>query len=215
MKPKIMMTTGVLTLTMFVSAGCGMYSRQAGSMSAIAPTSPIVADTTNRQIPLGTQLSIRTDVDIDAKKAGGTYEGKTTQAVVDENGHTLIPAGTPARLSVTEVSSGGATGTTTMELALRSLIIKGKTYAVRSSDEKESGREGFGKNARTAQALGGGALLGAILGAAFGAGPGAAIGAAAGAAAGTAGEILTRGKEVKVPAETVLKFRLNQPISVA
>jgi hypothetical protein len=60
--------------------------------------------------------------------------------------------------------------------------------------------------------VGGGALLGTVLGAIAGGGRGAAIGAAAGAAAGAGAQVLTRGKEIKVPAETTLTFRLEQPV---
>lgn len=211
MKPKIPLSAGLLSLILLVTAGCNMYTREAGMR---APAHPIVVKTNSDAVPAGTELPIRTDVDIDSNKPGGTFEAELAQAIVNEKGQTLIPAGTPAQLVIAEVNNGGAVSTRTMELALRSLVIDGKVYAVKTSTEKEQGREGIGANRRTAEILGGGALLGAIIGAATGSGPGAAAGAAYGAAAGATVQILTRGKEVKVPAETLLKFRLNQPISV-
>jgi outer membrane lipoprotein SlyB len=60
--------------------------------------------------------------------------------------------------------------------------------------------------------VGGGAVLGTLLGAIAGGGKGAAIGAVAGAAAGGTAQVLTRGKEVRVPAETELTFRLEQSV---
>ena len=63
---------------------------------------------------------------------------------------------------------------------------------------------GIGANRRTATMVGGGAALGTLLGAIAGGGKGAAIGAVAGAVAGGAAQVLTRGKEVNVPAETEL-----------
>jgi outer membrane lipoprotein SlyB len=60
----------------------------------------------------------------------------------------------------------------------------------------------------------GGAVVGAILGAIAGGGRGAAIGAGAGSAAGAGVQIFTRGKEVKVPSETLLEFRLEKPVPV-
>jgi hypothetical protein len=60
--------------------------------------------------------------------------------------------------------------------------------------------------------VGGGAVLGTLIGAIAGGGKGAAIGAAAGAGAGAGTQILTRGKSVKVPAETTLRFKLDQPL---
>jgi uncharacterized protein YcfJ len=57
-----------------------------------------------------------------------------------------------------------------------------------------------------------GTAVGAIIGAIAGGGKGAAIGALAGAAAGGGAQVLTKGKEIRVPAETVLNFRLDQPL---
>jgi hypothetical protein len=71
-----------------------------------------------------------------------------------------------------------------------------------------------GANRRTAEMVGGGAVLGTLLGAIAGGGKGAAIGAAAGAAAGAGVQVLTRGKTVRVPAESVLTFRLDQPVTL-
>jgi hypothetical protein len=69
-------------------------------------------------------------------------------------------------------------------------------------------------NKRTATMVGGGALAGAIIGAIAGGGKGAAIGAAVGGAAGAGAQVLTRGKEVKVPAETVLTFQLDSDLQL-
>lgn len=81
-----------------------------------------------------------------------------------------------------------------------------------SDQELESRRDGVGGNKRTGQFVGTGAVLGAIIGAIAGGGKGAAIGAVAGASAGAGAQIITRGKEVHVPAETVIRFRLDRPL---
>ncbi len=60
--------------------------------------------------------------------------------------------------------------------------------------------------------VGGGAALGTLLGAIAGGGKGAAIGAVAGGAAGGTAQVLTRGKQVRVPAETILSFQLEKPL---
>jgi outer membrane lipoprotein SlyB len=62
--------------------------------------------------------------------------------------------------------------------------------------------------------IGGGAAVGAIIGAIAGGGKGAAIGGAIGAAAGGAAQVLTKGKRVRVPAESTLTFRLDQPVTL-
>ena len=61
---------------------------------------------------------------------------------------------------------------------------------------------------------GGGALLGTLIGAVAGGGKGAAIGAAVGGAAGATTQVMTRGHEVKVPAESVLTFKLETPLTL-
>ena len=81
-----------------------------------------------------------------------------------------------------------------------------------ADQELENHRDGIGGNKRTGQYVGSGAVLGAIIGAIAGGGKGAAIGAVAGAGAGAGAQIITQGKEVHVPAETVLRFRLDRPL---
>ena len=84
-----------------------------------------------------------------------------------------------------------------------------------TEDVTQSSKAGIGKNRRTAEMVGGGAVLGTLLGAIAGGGKGAAIGAAAGAAVGGTAQVLTKGKQVKVPAETILRFQLDRPIHLA
>jgi hypothetical protein len=57
--------------------------------------------------------------------------------------------------------------------------------------------------------IGGGAGVGAAIGAIAGGGKGAAIGSMVGAAAGTGGAYATGKKEIQLPAETSLIFRLS------
>ena len=83
---------------------------------------------------------------------------------------------------------------------------------VSTSDLEKKGGSGIGANKRTATMVGGGALAGAIIGAIAGGGKGAAIGAVLGGGAGAGAEVLTKGKQVKVPAETVLTFQLDSDL---
>jgi outer membrane lipoprotein SlyB len=93
-------------------------------------------------------------------------------------------------------------------------MVNGIRYLVTTQDVQRSSDSGLGANRRTATMVGGGAALGTLLGAIAGGGKGAAIGAVAGAAAGGTAQVLTRGKTVKVPAETELTFRLDQPLQL-
>jgi len=79
---------------------------------------------------------------------------------------------------------------------------------------RQTGKSGMGANKRTAEFTGGGAGLGAIIGAIAGGGKGAAIGAGAGAGAGALTQILTKGKAIQVPAESVLTFKLDKLLQI-
>jgi len=107
--------------------------------------------------------------------------------------------------------AGHISGSSELQLELTRMVIDGKDYPLVSSDYTLKGK-GRGKN--TAEKVGGGAALGAIIGAIAGGGKGAAIGAGVGAGAGGAVQVLTRGQQVKVPSETLLEFRLQQPAMV-
>ena len=97
-------------------------------------------------------------------------------------------------------------------LDLYSIDVHGEEYRVDSSSVTESNKSGLGVNRRTAEWTGGGAGLGALMGAVFGGGRGAGTGALAGAGGGALTQLFTRGKEISVPAETTLTFRLEQTL---
>jgi hypothetical protein len=69
--------------------------------------------------------------------------------------------------------------------------------------------------ARDAGAIAGTTVLGAAVGGAADLGPGAAIGAGAGLIAGTVGVLLTRGHPTVIYPESVLTFRLAEPVTIA
>jgi hypothetical protein len=137
------------------------------------------------------------------------------QDVTGSAGEVLIPKDSPAELVIRHASSGGTTGSSEVALDLESITVNGRHYRVNTGEVTESGKQGIGKNRRTAEMVGGGAALGTLLGAIAGGGKGAAIGAVAGGAAGGTAQVLTKGKQVKVPAETILRFQLDKPLHLA
>lgn len=124
----------------------------------------------------------------------------------------MIPRGSQANLVVRRAIEGGTLTSGNLALDLDSVQVSGRKYAVSTEDLEKGGSQGIGANRRTGEMVGGGAVLGTLLGAIAGGGKGAAIGAVAGAAAGGGVQVLTKGKEIRVPAETVLNFRLDQPL---
>jgi len=164
-------------------------------------------------IPTGTEIHIRTNEKIDSGNAspGQRFAAEVVDAVTDMGGVVAIPAHSPAKLLILSESGGGA-GSPYLYLDLDSVTLNGKLHRVYTSELKESSKTGFGKNKRTAEFLGGGAAIGGLFGAILGGGQGAAVGAASGAGGGFLSQLFTRGKQVKVPAETVLHFRLEKPL---
>src|SRR5205085_8546591 len=98
---------------------------------------------------------------------------------------------------------------------LESVSVQGRRYMVPAEKYDSSRQSGVGANKRTGEYVGGGALFGTIVGAIAGGGKGAAIGALAGGAAGGGAQVLTKGRAINIPAETVLTFRLEQPLQIA
>jgi hypothetical protein len=164
-------------------------------------------------LPVGTSISVRTDETIDSGNAveGRTFPAAIVQDILDGNGRVVIPQGSRATLIVRRATEGGTLTSGSYVLDLDSIRVAGRRYVVNSTDV-HAGETGIGANRRTAEYVGGGAVLGTLLGAIAGGGKGAAIGGVAGAAAGGGAQVLTKGHEVRVPAESVLNFRLEQPL---
>ena len=165
-------------------------------------------------LPAGTEIAVLTNQTIDSKTAaeGQTFPADVAEDVTNSAGQVVIPKGSEAELVIRKISSGGVTGSPEATLDLQSVKVGGHRYTVNTQDVEEKAAGGMGANRRTAEMVGGGAVLGTLIGAIAGGGKGAAIGAAAGAGAGAGAQILTKGKSVHVPAETTLRFKLDQPL---
>jgi hypothetical protein len=198
-------------------AASGGSAEPAGSVSAPpAPTPPVVT-TKTFELPVGSEVSVRTNEAIDSATAseGQTFDAQLTRNAKDAGGDIVIPRGSRARIVIRSASKGGRfRGAADLVLDLDSVVIDGKPYAISTVDMAQKGAQGMGANKRTAEFTGGGAALGAIIGAIAGGGQGAAIGAGAGAGGGAVTQILTKGGSIKVPAESVLTFSLDKPLRV-
>ena len=173
--------------------------------------SGVISSTT---IPNGTELSVRTNEAIDSKTAsvGQTFSAVIAADVVDSSGAVAIPKGSDAQLIIRSTSGGGITSASDLVLDVDSVTVSGTRYLISTGDLERQGGQGVGANKKTAIMVGGGAALGTLIGAIVGGGKGAAIGAAIGAAGGAGTQVLTKGKQVQVPAETLLSFKLDQDL---
>ena len=163
----------------------------------------------NEIVP-GTEISVRTDepINMDRYDRGRIYQAVVDRDVIARDGDLAIPRGSRAELIVRQV------GEHELALDLESVIVNGRRYVINAQGEAVNThqRPGVGQNERTAKYLGGGAIIGSIIGAIAGGGKGAAIGAAAGAATGAGTQMATRGREIHVPNESLLTFRLDRPL---
>lgn len=168
------------------------------------------------RLPSGTELTVRTAEDIDSSTAvvDQTFSAIVERDIRGESDNVIIPAGSHAVLVVREMSSGGTTGSPDIVLDMQSMTVSGRRYLVSTTDLRKDTGTGLGKNKRTAETVGGGAALGTIIGAIAGGAKGAAIGVLVGAAGGAGVQVLNKGKDVRVPAETLLTFTLNKPASL-
>jgi len=169
-------------------------------------------------VPAGADIAVRTEDTIDSGRAveGQTYPAEVARNVLDAEGQVVIARGSNALIVIRSAAKGGHfRGTSDLVLDLESLSVEGRRYELSTADVVEQGKAGIGKNRRTAEYTGGGALVGTIIGAIAGHGKGAAIGGVSGGAAGAAGQLITRGGAIHLPPETLLTFRLDQPLRVS
>jgi hypothetical protein len=152
----------------------------------------------------------------DALDSGTTQTGQiihgTLAADVIADNMVAIPRGTSVTGRVVDAKDATHfSGSSLLSIELTQIELKGQPVAVSTNAFSQQGK-GRGKN--TAMKTGGGAALGAIIGAIAGGGKGAAIGAASGGGLGAGVNAVTRGEQVKIPAETLVNFKLQSPISV-
>lgn len=164
-------------------------------------------------VPAGTRLLIRMIDSVDSGKQQVGYRftaGLETNLQVDDI--IVAPRGTTVYGRLEDAQkAGNMSGAGELTLELTDIVINGTAYPLLTSDFQVKSE---GKGKKTARRIVGGTGLGALIGGLAGGGTGAAIGAVAGAAAGTTVSAATKGKQVSIPSESLLEFRLQQPASL-
>ncbi len=161
----------------------------------------------------GTQIRVRTTRDIDERRPSGrVYPGIVEEDVRDRRGRLAIPRGAAAELTIRRDRNGD------LFLDVESIRVGDSWYGVEVVSRRIEGEtevdSTIGKNRETAQHVGGGAVIGSILGAIVGGRKGAAVGAVAGAGVGAVTQIHVRGEFVQLPAESLVTFRLDSPLTI-
>src|SRR5580692_10087840 len=182
-------------------------STNAPAAPAPAPLPPPIV------IPAGTTITVTLDQTVNSQTANNGDPFAASLAIPVTSGTLVVlPVGTKVGGTVvTAQSAGKFKGNALLQLVIDSVRIDGTRYPMQTNEIKDVGKN---RGKRTAVGAGGGAAFGAILGAVAGGGKGAAIGALAGGGAGTAGAAFTGKKDIVLPAETRLHFKLAQPLSI-
>lgn len=178
-----------------------------------APPKPVEPQPVTAEIPAGTTVAIRMIDGIDSEV---NHSGEVFRASLDAplmaDGEIAVPAGVDVFVKLAHASSAGRmAGRSELRLELVRMMYQGKSYLLESSTYEQLGTS---RGKRTAATVGGGAAIGAAIGAIAGGGKGAAIGAAIGAGSGAGVQAATKGKQIQIPSETRLDFRLEQAVTV-
>jgi len=164
-------------------------------------------------VPAGTRLLIRTVDAIDSSKQKAGYRFTATLETNLQAEDTVVaPRGTKVYGHLAQASSAGRMkGSSQLTLELTDIVINGTGYPLLTSTFEIKGK---GEGSKTAKKVIGGAGLGALIGGIAGGGTGAAIGAGIGAVGGTAIAGSKKGEQLVIPSESLIEFRLQQPVAL-
>jgi hypothetical protein len=185
----------------------------AQTVLASPPPPPPPPPPTFRDITLtpGTTIPIRITQTLDSASTqqGDTFTGTTASDIVAD-GIVVIPHGTPVSGRVVAVQEAAHyKGSSLLTVELTSINRRGQRLTVNTDPYSVQGK---GRGTNTAEKVGGGAAVGAILGGIFGGGKGAAIGAAAGGGVGAGANTVTRGEQVQINSESLIRFNLTNTL---
>jgi hypothetical protein len=199
-----------LLLLLWTSVACS--TKPAGETANASATSSMLG---SKQVtlPPGTAVTVRLSSTVGSKiSAKGDHFSATVATPVQVDGKVVLPKGAEVLGKVVEaVPQGRFKGAAVLRLVLETVTLNEDSYDVQTSSVNRTQK---GKGKRTATLIGGGAGGGALIGGLAGGGKGALIGAALGAGAGTAGAAYTGEKEIVLPAESALSFKLTEPLTV-
>ena len=170
-----------------------------------------VGSSEDGDIPVGTEIDVRLQNPLSSKTAQveDRFEATTMVDVRDDRDRVLIPAGSMLRGVVSSVDKAGRIERQgKMTLAFDQVTVKGRDDPFRATVTQALEREGIrGEAGKIGAGAGVGAIIGGILGGFKGAMAGILIGGGGTIAA-------TEGKDVELPAGTVLRLRVDTPLNL-
>ena len=165
------------------------------------------------EVPRGAIVAVRLEQALSTvrNRTGDIFEA-TLDEPVTVGGQEVLPQGTKFTGHVTRSqASGHLEGRAVLAMTLDEFETQGRHYPISTSPTQ---RMSEGHKKRNLEIIGGGTGIGAAVGGLAGGGKGAAIGAAIGAGGGTGVAAATGKKDIELPAETLLRFTLKNPVRI-
>lgn len=193
--------------------GCGATQgvNTPGDVSQTPPAGPTEVNTSRLgQIPAGQEFDVRLRTTLSSETAMPEQRFEATTAVdIIQDGTVLVPAGSVVRGVVTDVKRPGRIDRVgSLTLSFDQITARGRSYPIRAMATQIFESGGIREEAGTAGVgAGAGAILGGLLGGVKGAVLGAVIGAGGAIAA-------TEGKDITLPAGTIVRLRMDSPVSI-
>ncbi len=209
----------IAACTILLSLG-GCSSKTTAIAAAKAPAQiappappPAPAPEPGLTLPRGTRLQVRLNETIDVKhvQSGDRFTGTLADPIVAGN-TVAVPAGSEVTGEVLVAHHRGVfKGRSLMALTLTRLDVNGTQYRIDTSDLSRSKK---GKGRRSAAFIGGGAGMGMLIGGVATGGVGLLVGGLAGGGAGALGAAFTGNRDLSIPAESVVSFRLQNELTL-
>lgn len=204
---------GALAVVMACTACAtvGQEPRPVGTTGTVEPAGPEqVEGSKPGVVPVGQQLDVRLQDRLSSGTATTEQRFQATTAVdLMQGDRVLVPAGSTIRGVVSSVEPAGKIDRTgRMTLAFDQITVNGREYPMRALATQVFESGGIRDEAATVGTAGGvGAIVGGILGGLRGALIGAIVGGGGVIAA-------TEGKDVELPAGTIVRIRLDTPLEI-
>jgi hypothetical protein len=188
------------------SAGQPVTAPAPGDAPIVRPADVNIAAGTNLTIRINEHISVKTS------RPGDRFDGEVVDPVVGDNNQVVIPRGSPVSgVVVASHRRGHFKGSSILELRLTYVTLNGTRYALDTRDLTQTKK---GKGKRSAAFIGGGAGLGMLVGGVATGGVGLLVGGLVGAGGGTALGGLTGNRDIEIPAESIVRFKLADNLVV-
>jgi hypothetical protein len=198
----------------YPNSGEGTWIAGPSALPAMTANSAAQSKSKRRiTVPAGTRILIRMidSIDSSKQKTGNRFTASLETNLQAED-EVVAPRGSTVYGRLAQASSAGKmSGSSLLTLELTDIVINGTAYPLLTSTYEIKGK---GEGKKTARKVIGGAGLGALIGGIAGGGKGAGIGALVGVAGGTAIAASKKGEQLQIPSESLLEFRLEQPVKL-